>query len=82
MTFPADKTGNPCAPGPRPAPPFIETSSSGFPRHSWHTVLSHMQRGDWTPGRGLPFLSSLAGQEGVSLRNNRVETGLFTLDTS
>ena len=34
MTLPADKTGNPCMSGPRPATPFTETSSSGFPRHS------------------------------------------------
>ena len=33
MTLPADKTGSPCMSGPRPATPFTETSSRGFPRH-------------------------------------------------
>ena len=39
MTLPADKTGSPCMPGPRPATPFTETSSRGFPTEGIGSLL-------------------------------------------
>lgn len=40
------------------------------------------ETGYWGGGWGGSSPSSLAGEEGVSLRNSRVETGLLSLDTS
>ena len=57
MTLPADKTGNPCMSGPRPATPFTETSSCGFPRHS------NLGRFFCTISNLLFFLSSRSKQE-------------------